>query len=401
MIKYASLAAVAGMTAAAVLTVAAPPSHADAWGAGITDYGKAVEASSAAGDWLDGKTAVNTRVTYSGNPITFRYATYIPQVAGYEKVMRKALNQLEREARGKIKIKTYYAQSLHPQREGFTAVRDGIADWSACFMLYEPTSFNLLHSLTLPFLFTDANAATRAYMELYPKYFKKEYENLGVHLGRGMVTTPYNMIGNDKYETLSDLKGSKIRVAGRIQVDAIKRLGAVPVSIPSSEAYTSLQRGLVDTVSMNDPAFLIFKLQEISKFHNQVALFAVNLEYCASPDWFAALPADLKTVFANWAQKTNIAIAQGYYEREDRRAKDIFKKAGATLIHPSAPELAKWRKLVEPVTGDWVALNEKAKRPAKKLLAELAAARDRFEKMSWNDTFADISAHPVKGYINY
>ena len=38
-----------------------------------------------------------------------------------------------------------------------------------------------------------------------------EYENLGVYLGRGMVTTPYNVIGNHKYETLADLKGSKIR----------------------------------------------------------------------------------------------------------------------------------------------------------------------------------------------
>ena len=36
-------------------------------------------------------------------------------------------DQLEREGQGKIKIETYYAQSLHPQREGFTAVRDGIA----------------------------------------------------------------------------------------------------------------------------------------------------------------------------------------------------------------------------------------------------------------------------------
>ena len=216
-----------------------------------------------------------------------------------------------------------------------------------------------------------------------------------------MVTTPYNMIGNDKYDTLAGLKGSKIRVAGRVQVDAIKRLGAVPVSIPSAEAYTSLQRGLVDTVSMNDPAFLIFKLQEISKFHNKVALFAVNLEYCASEDWFTALPADLKAVFANWAQKANVAIAQGYYEREDRRAKDIFKKAGVELVAPSAAELATWRKAVEGVTTDWAASNEKAGRPANKLLAEIASTRDKFEKQSWNESFADISANPVKGYIAY
>ena len=38
---------------------------------------------------------------------------------------------------------------------------------------------------------------------------------------------------------------------------------------------------------------VVFKLQEISKYHNQVALFAVNLEYCLSPEWFDDLPEDL------------------------------------------------------------------------------------------------------------
>lgn len=387
--------------AASALVLSAAPAAAEAWGTKIKEFDKAVEASSHAGDWLDGKTEVTTDVTYTGDPITFRYATYIPEVAGYEKVMKKALDQLERQSQGKIKVEAYYAQSLHPQAEAFTAVRDGIADWSACFMIYEPTSFNLLHSLTLPFLFTDASAATRTYMELYPEYFKEEYENMGVLMGRGMITPPYNMLGNDKYETLEDIKGSKVRVAGRIQIAALKRLGGVPVSIPSSEAYTSLQRGLVDTVSMNDPAFLIFKLQEISDYHNEVALFTVNLEYCASQDWFAALPDDLKKVFADWAQTTNMAIAQGYYEREDRRAKSIFQDAGVTLIKPTEAELKKWETAVEPVTTEWVAEQEDAGRPAKKLLADLKTNLEKFEAQSWNETFDTIRAQPVKGYIDY
>jgi len=387
--------------AIAALGIAASPAGADYWGSDLRDYDSVVAATSAAGDWLDGKVPVTTTVTYDGPVITYRYATYIPPVAGVEKVNRKALDQLERESHGKIKVEGYYAQSLHPQAEGFTAVRDGIADYSACFMIYEPTSFDLLHALTLPFQFNDASAATRTYMEIYPKFFKKEYENLGVYLGRGMITPPYNMIGNTAYRTLADWKGSKIRVAGRIQIDAIKRLGAVPVSIPSSDSYTSLQRGLVDTVSMNDPAFLIFKLQDISKFHNEVALFTVNLEYCVSPDWFDDLPGDLKTVYYNWIQKANVAIAQAYYEREDRRAKTIFKTAGVELVKPTADELAKWKTLVDPVTIEWVAENEKAGRPAGQVLAAMGAARDRFEKQSWDDTFNAIAAQPLKGMFDY
>jgi TRAP-type C4-dicarboxylate transport system substrate-binding protein len=400
MITMNKAAIAAGVATALTFSVQTAVADDHVFGADETNYDKVVEMTSSAGDWLDGKLPVTSKVTYDGPVITYRYATYIPPVAGVEKVNRKALDQLERESNGKIKVQGFYAQSLHPQREGFTAVRDGIADYSACFMIYEPTSFNLLHGLTLPFIFNDSSAGTRAYMELYPKYFRGEYENMGVYMGRGMITPPYNMLGNASYKTLDDWKGSKVRVAGRTQIDAVKRLGGVPVAIPSSDSYTSLQRGLVDTVSMNDPAFLIFKLQEISKFHSQVALFTVNLEYCLSPDWYGALPDDLKTVYYNWVQKANMALAQAYYEREDRRAKTIFTKAGVQLVKPDAAELAKWAKLVKPVTADWIDENEKAGRPARAMLSDLKAALAKFEPQPWNKQFDDIVAKPVSGYVS-
>ena len=223
-----------------------------------------------------------------------------------------------------------------------------------------------------------------------------------MYLGRAMITTPYNVIGNDKYETLDDLKGSKIRAGGRMQSEALKALGAVPINVPSSEAYTSLQRGLVDGVAMNDPVFPIFKLHEVSKFHNDVSLFSVNLEYCMNPEFFDSLPGDLKDVYSHWAQKTTLMLAQLFYERQSRRVRQaVFVKSGIELVKPSVAERATWAKLVAPVTDNWVAENEKAGRPAKQFLAELEATRDKFAAMSWNDQFQQVIDKPVTGIIDY
>jgi len=389
--------------AAMALALAAAPANADESNVGmaITNYDAAIAATSLAEQWIDGK-LTNPNVTYDGPVITFRYASYLPGVSGVEKINTRALEQLERESNGKIKTQSFHSQSLHPQREGFTAARDGIADYTACFMIYEPTSFNMLHGLTLPFIFDDSSAATLTDVALYPKYFKEEYENLGVYLGRGMVTPPYNVIGNDKYETLDDLKGSKIRAGGRMQSESLKALGAVAINIPSGEAYTSLQRGLVDGVAMNDPVFPVFKLQEVSKYHNDVSLFSVNLEYCVNPEFFDGLPDDLKTVYYNWSQKTNLAIAQLFYEREGRRVRDaVFKPAGLEMVKPSAAERAKWEQIIAPVTEEWLESNEKEGRPAKAMLADLKANRDKFAKMSWNDQFQMVIDSPVKGVIDY
>ena len=400
MINLRAISAVASL-AAIGFAVSGTSATAQKFADTIKTYEEAVAATSLAEDWLNGKLP-NPKVTYDGPPITYRYASYLPAVAGVEKLNLRALQQLERESNGKIKFQQFHSQSLHPQREGFTAARDGIADYTACFMIYEPTSFNMLHGLTLPFLFDDSSAATMTDVALYPKYFKKEYENLGVYLGRAMITTPYNVIGNDKYETLDDLKGSKIRAGGRMQSEALKALGAVPINVPSSEAYTSLQRGLVDGVAMNDPVFPIFKLHEVSKFHNDVSLFSVNLEYCMNPEFFDSLPGDLKDVYSHWAQKTTLMLAQLFYERQSRRVRQaVFVKSGIELVKPSVAERAMWAKLVAPVTDNWVAENEKAGRPAKQFLAELEATRDKFAAMSWNDQFQQVIDKPVTGIIDY
>ena len=384
-----------------VIGLSASVASAEMGGKAITTYEDAVAASSLAEKWVNGELPLSDEVTYQGPPITYRYSTYLPAVSGLEKINTQALQQLERESKGKIKVESFYSQSLHPQAEGFTAVRDGIADFAACFMIYEPTSFKMLHGLTLPFQFDDSTAATRTATALYPKYFKGEYENMGVYLGREFIATPYNIIGNASYRQLADFKGSKIRAGGRTQSAVLKALGAVAVNVPSAEMYTSLQRGLVDSVALNDPAIPVFKLNEVSKYHSQVGLFAVNVEYCISPDWFDALPADLKRIYYNWQQKTNYVLAQVFYEREARRVQDTFRKSGIELVVPAAAEIAKWKAIVAPVTDEWIADTEKAGLPAKALLAELATIKAKSEAMSWNEQFQEAIDKPVKGLINF
>src|SRR3546814_12043391 len=84
--KDDSRVALAGLAA---LTMMISPATAEPFGADITDHAKVVEMTSSAGDWLEGKTPVETEVTYDGDPIVYRYASYIPEVAGIDKGKRK------------------------------------------------------------------------------------------------------------------------------------------------------------------------------------------------------------------------------------------------------------------------------------------------------------------------
>lgn len=388
--------------AAICFTWSAPQALAqESFGSKITTPEQAAEATALVEKWLNGEIPSKLKVTYDGPPIELRYASYLPKVSGVEVVTAKALEVLKKESNGKLDIKTYYAQSLHPHREGFTAVRDGIADMSYCFANFESSSFNMIHAITLPGVLGGSAASTQVFTELYPKYFKNEYEKMGVLILNPFVPPPYNAIGKDKYETLADWKGSKTKVSGTIQTDAMLALGAVPnTSITASESYTALQRGVIDSVQLNDAIFITFKLHEIAKMHSDTSLFSINLEGCMSKAWFEKLPPDLQKVVYHWAQKRNHAIVQGFYERTLRAARKLMTDRGIKFFKPTEQERNKWLEIMQPVTDKWVKETEAKGLPAKQVIADLKRLSAKYEQMSWNDIFQQTLDAPVPGLIS-
>lgn len=391
----------AGTTAAFFVWQAPVAVAQESFGSNITTPAQAAEATSLVEKWLNGEIPSKNKVTYDGPPIELRYASYLPKVSGVEVVTARALEVLKKESNGKIDVKTYYAQSLHPHREGFTAVRDGIADMSYCFSNFEGGSFNLVHAITLPGVLGGSAASTQVYTELWPKYFKNEYEKLGVLILNPFVPPPYNTIGNHKYETLADWKGSKTKVSGPLQTEAMLLLNAVPnTSITAGESYTALQRGVIDSVQLNDAIFITFKLHEISKMHSDTSLFSINLEGCMSKAWFEKLPPDLQKIVYHWAQKRNHAIVQGFYERALRDARKQMADRGIKFHKPTEQERQKWLDIMQPVTDKWIKETEAKGLPAKQLVADIKKLSSKYERMSWNDIFQQTLDAPVPGLID-
>jgi TRAP-type C4-dicarboxylate transport system substrate-binding protein len=178
-------------------------------------------------------------------------------------------------------------------------------------------------------------------------------------------------------------------------------LKAVPnTSITAGESYTALQRGVIDSVQLNDAIFVTFKLHEIAKFHTESSLFSINLEACMSKEWFQKLPMDLQKVVYHWNQKLNHAVVQGFYEKSLRSAKRQMEERGVKFFAPAAEERAKWLSIMQPVTDKWVKDNEAKGLPAKELLADMKRLSDKYEGMSWNDMFQQTLDAPVPGLVD-
>lgn len=342
------------------------------------------------------------KVTYTGKPIEIRFSSFISEAAKLIWGPNKAaFKRLEVESQGKLKIKLFAGGVLHKANQGITAVRDGISDMSHCYVGYQPKSFKVMHMMGLPGIFPDSPVAAVAQNELYPKYFKKEYEAVGVYQARSNSTPQYNIISKEPVRRLEDMKGLKVRTTGGVQRDLIEAVGGTSIFVPITEAYTAFQRGTVDSVVGHDAAFVTFRTAEVAKYHTNLAFAGVDLNYCINKEKFDGLPADLKLILYNWLQRANQVDAQLWFEKAAFGAREKMKAMGIKFIDIDPNERQRIITAMEKVTDQLVSDLEKEGYPAKQILADMKAESAKYSAMSWNDIFMKVVNHPVQGLIDF
>ncbi|MBW2545580.1 MAG: TRAP transporter substrate-binding protein DctP [Deltaproteobacteria bacterium] len=342
----------------------------------------------------------STPITYSGPPITLRYSSHVSKThMVWQNTMVPWLKLLEEMSEGKLIIKTFTDRVLHGPKDGFKACVSNITDMTHCYPLWQPKSFNLNHCTSLPFAFPNAYVAAMVSEELYPKYFKEEYEKMGVYLAHYQTISPYHLISKKPIRTLEDMKGLKVRSGGGPIGEAVKRLGAVPVLLTTAEVYSAFQRGLIDAVLLYDSGFVSFRLHEIGKYRTELSLGTAGIPYCLNRKTFDNLPDGLKRTFYN-AQRILAQMAGQGYENADVEAREIMKKKGIEFITLEPEELERWKALVEPTWEAFIKENEALGLPARDLIRDLRELTKKYSTWTPEQIMEHVTKNPVHGIID-
>lgn len=146
-----------------------------------------------------------------------------------------------------------------------------------------------------------------------------------IHFGGGQalweeVYAPFNVVPfyagssgvqsggwfNTEINSLDDLKGLKMRIAG-LGGEVMRRLGVAVVLTPPGEIQPSLMSGAVDAAEWVGPWLdIAFGLQKAAKYYYVPAFHepGPGLEVIVNKDRFAALPDDLKAIIKYAARAT-------------------------------------------------------------------------------------------------
>lgn len=159
-----------------------------------------------------------------------------------------------------------------------------------------------------------------------------------------------------------DFKGVKHRGAQGIAAETIAKMGASIVVIPGGEAYSALEKGVVDsvdwsTISVNARVgfFEIAKFATYPGFHSMpIQDFTVN-----AGAW-KALPDDVKGIvektFREFSHTQVARIAEN-----DKRVAGEVKAKGVELVAWSDADLGRARQLAQGVADEWAAKGPLAK----------------------------------------
>ncbi|MET4161882.1 C4-dicarboxylate ABC transporter substrate-binding protein [Marinobacterium iners] len=265
-------------------------------------------------------------------PVTLHFATAGPPGHVQNSVVLPTwASWVEEATEGRVKVKLEY--NLGDQSTYFSMVEDGVADAAWSFHGYVPGRFQLSEMVELPGLGVNAELASQAYWETYNRYFSDSPEHQGLVLMGLFTHGPGQIHSRKPINSMSDLKGAKIRLGGGVQQELGKRLGITPVAAPGPKVYEMMQQGIVDGVFMPAASQRDFRLAEVSSHLTLLpgGLYLGSFAIIANEDFMDSLsPEDREAIMSVSGARLS-AMAGKAWDQSDREGIEMAKKEGVNI----------------------------------------------------------------------
>ena len=193
------------------------------------------------------------------DPITLNTQTPGPQGSSTSKKFEEYFEAVEEWSGGKITFEIAYSNAIAPPTEIDNALQDGRLDVGLALPIYEPSEYPASSSINeisfigrqTPLVGVLESHAWMLDVMMRTPEAQEEFESQGVHVLLPAFNSGHShMVCTDERTDAEDFQGAQILSGGARQAAQIEALGATPVSIPYTEVYESLSRGVAQcTVS--------------------------------------------------------------------------------------------------------------------------------------------------------
>jgi len=246
---------------------------------------------------------------------------------------------------GEVKFRYYPAKSLYKPKEQWDALRKGALDLSVFPLDYASGKVPQLSITLMPCGVTSvAQGMTWRFKPIGKKVEQMMLDN-GV---RNLVWAWFDGGVGSKVRQIklpTDVKGTKLRAAGKKFEFMLREAGASITSMPSSETYHALSTGVLDTMLTSSASFVSYRLYEVLSYINaprdySIWYMAENL-IVSEKTWKRLTPSQQK-VFMEVAEWMNANWVEPNFKTLVDNLIAAYSKAGVKIHYMSRDEFDQW-----------------------------------------------------------
>lgn len=317
---------------------------------------------------------VGISTSVQAKDIKLSYAGWFPATAQHSVVTKAFLKEIEKRTNGKVKITYHGGGALTPPPGVYDALLKGVADMGTVLPAYTPGQFPLLTIAEYPHWWPLGLIGSRVVSEACANLKPAELDNVRVLYM--YATAPLGLGTLKPVNSLGDLKGLKVRSTG-ISAAVMRALGATPVSMPRSQAYEAMRKGVVDSILCEGETLLGFREFEIVKVFQPWRFYCTIMFQAMSLKTWNSLPPHI--------QKTIDEVSKEYafieaiaWDQSDVMGLEYAQEKGVVVNPWTRAEIAKVRAITDQVIKKYVAETESNGLPAQKFFDEIKYLTEKY-----------------------
>lgn len=238
-------------------------------------------------------------VRAQGGELKFKLGTDLPATHSVNVRLREAIDAIAAETNGKVVISLFPNNQLGSDSDMMSQLRSGALELATMPGTVLSTLIPATSLTGLGFIFTSYDKVWAAMDGDVGNYIRRSIEKANLQPFEAVWDNGFRQTTSSTrpIQTPADLKGFKIRVpVVPLWVSMFAALGASPVSIPLSEAYSALQTKIAD--GQENPLALIdtAKFYEVQKFCSLTNHAWDGFWFLASGRVWRSVPADVQQI---------------------------------------------------------------------------------------------------------
>ncbi|MDI6753750.1 MAG: TRAP transporter substrate-binding protein [Thermodesulfobacteriota bacterium] len=266
--------------------------------------------------------------------------------------IRQFAEDVKQKSDGKLELAIHSGGSLVKQPELLRAVQTGQVQVSELLLFIYGSLDPFFEIDTVPFAAVGYPGARKLYALTKP-YIDKRLADRGIKTLYYVAWPGQGIVSKKKIESVSDLKGTKFRTAGRTTARFAELVGASPTIVSTPEIAQAFFTGMVDLSIYSPTTAVDTKAWDYAKFfYNTLAMHSKNA-VCVSQRAFDALPDDLKKVVIEAAA----AAEKRGWELSEKRQYEALKELtqhGMEVVQPSDTLMSQLKDAAGKHLEEWV-----------------------------------------------